>query len=233
MNGSFEDSRRQNAIGRGLRLSAALFASMALITACSSSDSSATNDSGAAETTIAVIDESGATSADDVAIEEPVDDQSTEAIGGSGPDGTFLVGDTYFDLEFTFLYEGLVKVPLDTLGKYSEGECFYAVGSVTFLEGPQSAATDRDAFRPSFDPIIGGAVDSEQNDEFFNCDAGAIGDLGYTQTSTTYVEVGSTVGVWLDAIYLAPDQTGTLDGFQIYGDESLVFSAEVTQDISG
>ncbi len=88
------------------------------------------------------------------------------------------------------------------------------------------------SFRAAFAPIIGGEVDSEQDDEFFNCDASAVGALGYTQSTTTDVAVGESAPVWLDAIYLAPDRVGQLDGFQLYGDESLVFSAEVTDDVS-
>jgi hypothetical protein len=249
MGGNIDHSRQRDPIGRGLRLCAVLGLSIALVTSCSSSDSEtddstttditdpAVDDSATIETTDPAVGESVPPSIDDSPAEAPsddqADDQADQPATGSGPDGVFLVGDTYSDGDFDFTYEGLVKVPLDSLGEYSEGECFYAIGTVTFLEGPVSQVTDRDSFRASFAPIIGGAVDTEQDDEFFNCDAGAMGDLGYTQSVTTDVAIGDTVGVWLDAIYLAPDQIGQLDGFQLYGDETLVFAAEVTEDVSG
>lgn len=226
MSGSFDHVRHRKPMRRGLRVGAVLLMSIALSASCSSSDS-AGDDTTAPESTDAAGAESVPSSIDDST------DDPNEATGGSGPDGTYVVGDTYSDGDFEFTYEGMVKVPLDSQGEYSEGECFFAVGSVTFLAGPMSEVTDSDAFSPAFAPIIGGALDTEQNDEFFNCDSGAVGDLGYEQSATTDIAVGDTAGVWLDAIYLSPDQTGQLDGFQLYGDETLAFSPEVTEDVSG
>ena len=165
----------------------------------------------------------------------PVDTGApAEPTGGSGPDGTYVVGDTYSDVDFEFTYEGLVEVPLDSQGAYRDGTCYFAVGSAVFKEdSPTAEFSTSGVFRPSFDPIIAGALDSEQNDEFFNCDASVVGDAGYTQTSTTNVPVGESSSVWLDAIYLSPDQDGQLEGFQLYGDEALRFSAEVTEDLAG
>ncbi len=154
--------------------------------------------------------------------------------GGSGPDGTYVVGDTFVDVDFDFTYEGLVQVPLDTLGKYTEGECYFAIGTAEYREdSPSASISSTDSFRASFAPIIAGTVDKDQDDEFFNCDASVVGAAGYEQSTTADVPLGESLPVWLDAIYLSPDRVGQLDGFQLYGSEDLVFSAEVTQDLTG
>lgn len=216
---------------RGPRALAVSFSAIAMLVAagCSSSDSGA--DADAVDTTTQEPTGAGdeSTPTDTGAPVEPA-----EPAGGSGPDGTYEVGDTYSDLDFDFTYEGLVTVPLDSQGEYTEGTCYFAIGSARFKEdSPTAEFSTSDAFSPSFDPIIAGSLDAAQNDEFFNCDASVVGAAGYTQTSTTNVPVGESAPVWLDAIYLSPDQDGQLEGFQLYGDETLRFSAEVTEDLTG
>ncbi len=49
----------------------------------------------------------------------------------------------------------------------------------------------------------------------------------------TNVEPGDTAMVWLDAIYVAPERAGTLDGFRIFDSDDLTFAADVTQDLTG
>ena len=197
---------------------------VSLLAACGSSDESDGSD--------------GAPPSDAPALTEAPAPEETPPAETAGeddgvPDGPYRVGDTYTDGDFEFVYEGLVKVPFDSQGAYTEGECYFAVGSVTFIEGPSSQTVDSDSFSPAFNPIIGGVVDTEQNDEFFNCDAQAVGSLGYSQTSTTDVALGETAKVWLDAIYVAPDRSGQLEGFQLYRVDDLIFEAEVTTDVSG
>lgn len=228
---SSTDSRRKRVL---MHLGAALLF-VSLAAACGSSDDSASTPASEDSPTDTPTADDTASTADDSA-EAPADDATEsddETLTGSGPDGIYLVGDTFTDGDFLFVYEGLVKVPLDPLGAYSDGECFFAIGSATFIEGPSSQLSDFDSFTPAFNPIIAGTLDTEQNDEFFNCDAQAIGALGYSQTGTTDITLGETAPVWLDAIYLAPEQSGQLEGFELYGSADLVFEAEVTSDVSG
>lgn len=161
----------------------------------------------------------------------------TESGGGqysaSGPDGRYVVGDTYSDTEMLFTYEGLAAVPFDDQGEYAEGECYLVLGSVEVLpDVPRLADGGTIAFRPSFDPIFDGTPDEEQSNEFFNCDVDPAQELGHTQSGTTELAAGETAAVWLDAIYVSPDRVDTLDGFRLYGMDDATFAAEVTQDLT-
>lgn len=151
----------------------------------------------------------------------------------SGDDGRYVVGDTYTDTEMLFTYEGLAAVPFDSQGEYSEGECYMVLGTVeTLPDVPRLSEGDTIPFRPSFDPILDGTPDTEQSNEFFNCDVDPVQELGYTQSGTTELAAGESATVWLDAIYVAPDQVDTLEGFRLYGMDDSTFAAEVTQDLT-
>jgi hypothetical protein len=158
----------------------------------------------------------------------PAEPEAEVPAGGSAPDGRFQVGDQYNDGEFIFTYEGLATVPLDPLGNYTDGECYFVLGSIEALP----AEFSRD-FSPAVDPIFAGVADQEQNDEFFNCDVGPVTAIGYTQSPVTTVAPGDTATVWLDAIYVSPERAGTLDGFRLFGADELSFVADVTQDLTG
>ncbi len=45
--------------------------------------------------------------------------------------------------------------------------------------------------------------------------------------------VGESAPVWLDAIYLSPDQDGQLEGFQLYGDETLALLGRGDRGLTG
>lgn len=214
---------------------AAGFALMAVVAVgCSSDDGEAdvatetpaevTDDTAAPDDAMA---EEPAEPADDTA-EAPADESeadSEEPGGGTGPDGVYQVGDVFSDGDVLFTYEGLVQVSYDQLGSYSDGECYFAIGTVT-------AVTEfAGAFRPSFDPIFDGVPDREQNNQFFDCSFEPVQTLGYVQGTVTDLTVGDSVMIWLDAIYVSPERAGTLDGFRLYGMDDMTFSAEVTQNL--
>ena len=136
------------------------------------------------------------------------------------------MGDQYSDGEFVFTFEGLAAVPLDPVGDYTEGECYFVLGSA-------EALSRFEIYRPSVDPIFAGVADNDQDNEFFNCDVDPVTAIGYTQAVDTSIETGDTAMVWLDAIYVTPERAGTLDGFRIFDSDDLTFAADVTQDLTG
>lgn len=208
---------------RAVRLAVGSVAVTTLLVGCGSDEPDATaetsEDAAPADDTA-----EGAPAEDAAPAEEP---EAEVPVGGSGPDGRFQAGDQYNDGEFIFTYQGLAAVPLDPLGNYTDGECYFVLGSVEALPADFSRT-----FGAAVDPIFAGVVDQEQNDEFFNCAVGPVTALGYTQSPVTTVASGETATVWLDAIYVSPARAGTLEGFRLFGSDELNFVADVTQDLT-
>lgn len=199
-----------------------LIASALVLAGCSSS---------AADPTVVDSPNAGDLSADSAAAPTKPDDSVGEA-GASGPDGTFLVGDVYNDGDFEFTYGGLVQTGLDSQGDYTDGECYFMVGTVERIEGPGAAIDGPDSFTPAITPIFGGVGDEEQHDEFFNCDFRAMADEGFVQTFDAALEVGDSTDIWLDAVYVDPTRVGQLESIQLFGSSGPLFDVQVTQDLS-
>lgn len=175
-------------------------------------------------------DAGGATSTPAVTPSDPAESEGEP--GGSGPDGLYLVGDVYNDGDFEFTYGGLAQTGFDTEGAYTDGECYFVMGTVERIEGPGAAIAGPDTFSPASSPIFAGVLDEDQNDEFFNCDFGAMTDAGFSQSVRTGLEVGDSADIWLDAVYVDPTRVGQLESVQLYGVNGPLFDAQVTQELS-